>query len=364
MEAISDVRCIAMLVPDGSSIVGVAGPAEVFTVANALLARAGRPPAYQVSCVSRRGGWVGTSSGFALQTQPLEAVPASTIDTLLVCGGPEIGPALRDAVLIDWIGQAAPKAARVGSIGTGSFLLAAAGLLNGQRAVTLAGHGDDFRARFPRVQLDDDPIYVQSGKFWTSAGMTAGIDMALALVRADLGPQIGLDVARTLVVFMARSGSQAQRSTLLNLQERLAQRGTDSMLTDLLGWVATRLSQPTTVTDMAGRAGMSPRNFARFFVRSTGQTPAKVVEQLRVERACHLLESSPVSIKAIAAQSGFVDDERMRRAFVRQLGCTPAEYRTRLGGVDVRGRKASSGQRHVRRAPLPQHEIRPQGEPA
>lgn len=364
MEAISDVRCMAVLVPDGSSIVGVAGPAEVFTVANALLARANRPPAYRVACVSRHGGGVATSAGFALQTQPLDSLPPATVDTLLVCGGPEIGPALRDAVLIDWIAQAAPKARRVGSIGTGSFLLAAAGLLNGQRAVTLAGNGDDFRARFPRVQLEDDPIYVQSGKFWTAAGMTAGIDMALALVRADLGPQIGLDVARTLVVFMARSGSQAQRSTLLNLQERLAQRGTDSMLTDLLGWVATRLSQPTTVTDMAGRAGMSPRNFARFFVRSTGQTPAKVVEQLRVERACHLLESSPVSIKAIAAQSGFVDDERMRRAFVRQLGCTPAEYRARLGGADLRARRPGSGQRHTRRAPLAQHEIRPQGEPA
>ncbi|KQU80670.1 MULTISPECIES: GlxA family transcriptional regulator [unclassified Rhizobacter] len=355
---------MAVLVPDGSSIVGVAGPAEVFTVANALLARANRPPAYRVACVSRHGGGVATSAGFALQTQPLDSLPPATVDTLLVCGGPEIGPALRDAVLIDWIAQAAPKARRVGSIGTGSFLLAAAGLLNGQRAVTLAGNGDDFRARFPRVQLEDDPIYVQSGKFWTAAGMTAGIDMALALVRADLGPQIGLDVARTLVVFMARSGSQAQRSTLLNLQERLAQRGTDSMLTDLLGWVATRLSQPTTVTDMAGRAGMSPRNFARFFVRSTGQTPAKVVEQLRVERACHLLESSPVSIKAIAAQSGFVDDERMRRAFVRQLGCTPAEYRARLGGADLRARRPGSGQRHTRRAPLAQHEIRPQGEPA
>jgi transcriptional regulator GlxA family with amidase domain len=364
MEAISDVRCIAVLVPDGSSIVSVAGPAEVFTVANAVLARAERPPAYRVTSISRRGGLVGSSSGLALQTAPLETLTPAGIDTLLVCGGPEIGPVLRDAVLIDWIGQVAPKAGRVGSIGTGSFLLAAAGLLNGKRAVTLAGHGDDFRTRYPRVQLDDDPIYVQAGKVWTAAGMTAGIDMALALVRADLGPQIGLDVARELVVFMARSGSQAQRSTLLNLQERLAQRGADSMLTDLLGWVATRLSQPTTVTDMAGRAGMSPRNFARFFVRSTGQTPAKVVEQLRVERACHLLEASPVSIKAIAAQSGFVDDERMRRAFVRQVGCTPAEYRARLGGFDAPGRKANSGQRHLRRAPLPAQEARSQGEPA
>jgi len=350
MEAISDVRCIAMLVPDGSSIVGVAGPAEVFTVANALLARAGRPPAYRVACLSRAGGWVGTSSGLALQTQPLDSIAPAAIDTLLVCGGPEIGTALRDAALTGWITHVAPRARRAGSIGTGSFLLAATGLLDGRRSVTQAGYGDDFRARFPRVQVDDEPIYVQSGKYWMAAGMTAGIDMALALVRADLGSQLGLDVARTLVVFMARSGSQAQRSSLLTLQERVAQRGADSLLTDLLGWVAARLSQPITVGDMAGRAGMSPRNFARFFVRSTGQTPAKVVEQLRVERACHLLESSAVSIKAIAAQTGFVDDERMRRAFVRQLGCTPADYRARL--------------RQVRRAADLRHETQAQGEPA
>lgn len=364
MEAISDARCIAVLVPDGSSLVGVAGPVEVFTVANALLARAGRPPAYRVIGVSRHGGWVGTSSGLALQTQALEAVAPAAIDTLLVCGGPEIDTALHDSALIDWIGQTASAAGRVGSIGTGSFLLAATGLLNGKRAVTQAGHGDDFRARFPRVQLEDEPLYVQSGKFWLAAGMTAGIDMALALVRVDLGPQLGLDVARTLVVFMARSGSQAQRSTLLKLQERLAQRGPDSTLTDLLDWVASRLSLPLSVTDMAARAGMSTRNFARFFVRNTGQTPAKLVEQLRVERASHLLESSPASVKAIAAQTGFIDDERMRRAFVRQVGCTPAEYRARLAGLDAPGRATASQRRQVRRTAPLLLEASTQGEPA
>ena len=358
MEAILDARCIAVLVPEGASIVAIAGPAEVFTVANAVLARVGRPPAYRVVCASRHGGLTGTSSGLYLQTLPLAEVADASTDTLVVAGGPHIATALHDVALVDWIAQVAPRMRRVGSIGTGSFLLAAAGLLNGKQAVTQAGYGDDFRARFPRVQLEDEPLYVQSGKYWSAAGMTAGIDMALALVRADLGPQIGLDVARTLVVFMARAGSQAQRSMLLNLQERLAQRGADSMLTDLLGWVAGHLSRPITVTDMAARAGMSTRSFARFFVRHTGQTPAKLVEQLRVERACHLLESSAVSIKAVAAQTGFVDDERMRRAFVRQVGSTPADYRARLAGFG-----GAASKPRARAAAEPQHEPR-QHEPS
>lgn len=330
MEEAPSLRRIALVVHDGSSIVGMAGPAEVFTVANAFLVSNDQAPAYWLTCASRRGGLVGMSCGLVVETQPLSSVDAGSIDTLIVSGGPRIAQALQDALLVDWIGKTARHVRRVCSIGTGSFLLAAAGLLNGKRAVTHASHSEDFRARFPRVHLEDDPIYVQSGKFWVSAGMTAGIDMSLALVRADLGPRVALNAAKTLVVFMTRPGSQAQLSTLLDIQERLARRGADSMLTELLGWVATNLSLPITVTDMAERAGMSVRSFARFFVLNTGQTPAKLVQQLRVERACHMLESSSVSIKSIAAQTGFIDDERMRRAFLRQVGSTPADYRARL----------------------------------
>ena len=330
MEATHRTRCIALIVHDGSSVLSIAGPAEVFTGTNAILADADQQPAYRVINVSRRGGPVRTSSGLVVDTEPLSKVDVASIDTLIVSDGPHIAQALHDGLLIAGIDKAARHARRVGSIGTGSFLLAAAGLLNGKRAVTHWPHSDDFRARFPRVHLEDDPIYFQSGKFWLAAGMTAGIDMSLALVRADLGPRIAQEVAKSLVVFMTRPGNQAQNSTLLRIQENLAHRGADTMLTELLGWVATNLSLPITVADMAERAGMSVRNFARLFVLNTGQTPAKLVEQLRVERARQMLESSSVSIKSIAAKTGFVDDERMRRAFIRQVGTTPADYRVRL----------------------------------
>lgn len=346
MEEEPALRCIALIVHDGSSIMGMAGPAEVFTVANGFLASNGQRPAYRITCASRRGGPVSMSCGLVVQTQSLSSVDAGSIDTLIVSGGPLILEAVQDALLVDWIGKAARHARRVCSIGTGSFLLASASLLNGKRAVTHACHSEDFRARFPRVHLEDEPIYVQSGKFWIAAGMTAGIDMSLALVRGDLGPRAALNAAKVLVVFMTRPGSQAQQSTVLDIQERLAQRGADSTITELLGWVAANLSLPITVTDMAERAGMSVRSFARLFVLKTGQTPAKLVQQLRVERACHMLEYSSVSIKSIAAQTGFIDDERMRRAFLRQVGSTPADYRARLlstaasGGTgDRRGRR-------------------------
>jgi transcriptional regulator GlxA family with amidase domain len=342
MEDSSARRCIALIVLDEASIVSVAGPAEVFTVANSVLERTGQEPAYRVICASRRGGLIATSSGIVMKTEPLASLEAASIDTLIVSGSPSILLALQDALLIDWIGKASRHVRRVCSIGTGSFLLAAAGLLNGQRAVTHACYGGEFRSRFPRVYLEDDSIYVQSGKFWVAAGMTAGIDLSLALLRADLGPRVALKVAKILVVFMTRSGGQAQQSALLRIQERLAQRGTDSMLTDLLGWVVANLSLPITVTDLAERAGMSARSFARFFVLNTGQTPAKLIQQLRVERACHMLEFSPVSIKSIAAQTGFVDDERMRRAFLRQVGITPAEYRARFLNPGASGDTAKS----------------------
>lgn len=323
------LRSIAFVVYDGCNMISVAGPAEVFTVANSTLALTEQPAAYQVACVSRLGGLVSTSSSLFVQTQALTSLNLGSIDTLIVAGGPRVPQVAQDAPLLEWISGAAGRARRVCSIGTGSFLLAAAGLLNGKRAIANARFGPEFRARFPRVHLEEDLMYVQSGKFWTAAGMTAGIDLSLALVRADLGSQVGVHVAKTLLVFMVRAGNQTQQSTLLSIQERLAQRGSDSTLTELLGWVATNLGLRITVAVMAERAGMSARSFARFFVQKTGQTPAKLIEQLRLERASHLLETSSVSIKSIAVQTGFVDDERMRRAFLRQLGTTPAEYRAR-----------------------------------
>jgi transcriptional regulator GlxA family with amidase domain len=349
MEEVPAQRCIALIVHDGASIVGMAGSAEVFTVANAFVVSTEQPPAYQIVYASRRGGMVRMSCGLAVETQALSSLEAGSIDTMIVSGGPRIVQAVQDPLLVDWIGKAARHVRRVCSIGSGSFLLAAAGLLNGKRAVTHARDSKDFRARFPHVQLEDDLIYVQSGKFWIAAGMTAGIDMSLALVRADLGPGAALNAAKTLVVFMTRPGNQARQSTLLDIQERVAQRGADSTLTDLLGWVAANLSLPITVTDMAEHAGMSVRSFARFFVLNTGQTPAKLVQQLRVERACHMLESSSVSIKSIAAQTGFIDDERMRRAFLRQVGSTPAEYRARSLSAGATSGTSSGRGRRIRR---------------
>jgi transcriptional regulator GlxA family with amidase domain len=302
------------------------GPTEVFSGASRLLGRMrSADPGYSVSVASHGGGLVPTSSGLALATEEAEVALRRPVDTLIVAGGDGSRAAVHDEALVALLRRAAPRARRVASVCTGAFLLADAGLLDGRRAVTHWAYCDALSRRYPRVQVDRDPIYVRDGNVYTSAGVTAGMDLALALVEEDLGHQVALDIARWLVLFLHRPGNQSQFSTHLSAQ--LADR---EAIRELQGWMADHLATDLSVEALAGRASMSPRNFARCFRREVGTTPARYAETLRLEAARRRLEESREPIEGIAAGCGFGTTETMRRAFIRALGTGPAEYRRRF----------------------------------
>lgn len=224
-----------------------------------------------------------------------------------------------------WLRRTAPGCRRVASVCSGAFLLAKAGLLDGRRVTTHWASCDALQRRYPAITVDPDPIFVRDGNVWTSAGVTAGIDLALALVEDDLGPETALEVARWLVLFVQRPGGQAQFSAQLGGQ--LAER---DALRDLQRWIADNLAGDLTVPALAERVGMSPRNFARVFQREVGATPAAYVEGVRLERARLALESTPATVEEIARHCGFGTVETLRRTFARRLGVSPSEYRARF----------------------------------
>ncbi|MGA8803441.1 MAG: helix-turn-helix domain-containing protein, partial [Solirubrobacterales bacterium] len=229
------------------------------------------------------------------------------------------------ADLIRWIRSAARRSRRVTSVCSGSFLLARAGLLEGKTVTTHWASTAELARRHPELKVDPKPIFVRDGDVWTSAGVTSGMDLSLALVEEDLGRKIAMEVARWLVLFLQRPGGQAQFSS--HLQTQLAER---RPLRELQSWIADNLDADLRVESLAERASMSGRNFARFFRRETGMTPAAYVEVLRVERARQLLEEASDPVELVAAQCGFGTPETMRRAFARRVGSTPAEYRSRF----------------------------------
>src|SRR5438270_4260303 len=304
--------------PDVQSL-DVSGPAEVFATATRL----GHAD-YAVNVVARGRGPIATSAGLRLAPAPLSAA-GGPLDTLLVAGGPGATRAARDRDLIEWIRSAAPRARRVASVCTGAFLLAAAGLLDGRRATTHWGACDALRRRHPSVDVDPEPIFVRDGDIWTSAGVTAGIDLALALLEDDAGPAAARDVARMLVLFLQRPGGQSQFS--VQLDRPLAGR---APLRDLQAWLPEPLDGDLSVEALAARASMSPRNFARAFRREVGTTPAAYVAELRLERARAQLESGDASVEEVARRCGFGTVETMRRTFQRRLRVGPGDYRSRF----------------------------------
>ncbi|MXP62549.1 GlxA family transcriptional regulator [Roseomonas sp. M0104] len=319
-------RSVVLPLYPGVMLLDVAGPAEVFAAA-ARLAGQGAPVPYRLHLVSPQGGAVATELGVGLDSMPWASLGEAPADTLLVPGGEGALAAAEDAAFLDWLRSMAGAARRVASVCLGSFILAAAGLLEGRAATTHWRHCAALQRRHPGVMVRPEPIFVRDGRFWTSAGVTAGIDMALALVEEDLGHAAALEVAQRLVVFLKRPGGQAQFSAALAAQAS----SRDSDFAGLLGWMAANLSADLRVEVLAERAGMAPRSFARAFVAQTGETPAHAVEGLRVEAARHLLETGELAVAEIARRCGFGDDERMRRAFLRRLEASPAEYRARFG---------------------------------
>jgi transcriptional regulator GlxA family with amidase domain len=314
---------IAILGFPDVQLLDVTGPFQVFATANRMAEETGAPPPYALSVVSAIPGPILSSSGLAFMA---EALPASDqrLDTLIIAGGPGVRIAYRDRALVDWVRQRAGVTPRVASVCTGAFLLAATGLLDGRRATTHWSRCAELAAEFPAVRVEQDPIYVNDGAVWTSAGVTAGIDMALALVQADLGRAAATAVARHLVVFAKRPGGQAQFSAGLALS------GSDATFDGLHAWMQRNLRGKLAVPALAEQAGMSERSFLRRYRQVTGMTPARAVERMRVEAARQALGDTMLSMKRVARDCGFGSEETMRRSFMRILAVPPYTYRERF----------------------------------
>ncbi|MEU1462044.1 GlxA family transcriptional regulator [Streptomyces sp. NPDC005727] len=313
-------RTVLLVLFDGVQSLDVTGPLEVFTGAELHT-----PGTYRVRTASLDGGPVRTSSGLALVPDgALTAMPDP--DTLLVPGGQGTrGP---DPRLTDWLRAHGPRARRLVSVCTGAILLAAAGLLDGRRATTHWAYCDKLARDHPAVTVDPEPIYVRDGHVATSAGVTSGIDLALALVEEDLDREVALSVARHLVVFLRRPGNQAQFSAQL-----AAQTARRDPLREVQRWITEHPAGDLTVESLAARARLSPRHFARAFREETGTTPGRYVDRVRLEHARRLLEDTADGVEEISRAGGYGTPEAMRRAFVRALGTAPAEYRRRFRPV-------------------------------
>ncbi|MDB6165360.1 MAG: AraC family transcriptional regulator, partial [Lacunisphaera sp.] len=271
------------------------------------------------------GGLVATSSGLAVNTVSLASLKGVAIDTLMAAGGCRGQEYHSPAQLVQWIRRRAPSVRRLCSVCTGAFLLAAAGQLDGRRAATHWDWVGRLRSRHPKIQVDPNRLFIKDGPVWTSAGVTAGIDLTLALIEEDFGHRVAIETARQLVMFMKRAGGQSQFSVPLEAQAVDA--GT---FVELHAWVAGHLTSDLRVERLAEQAGMSPRTFARAYVAQCGRTPAKMVEAMRLESACRALEETSLPLKTIAEGSGYLEEQNLRRVFLRKLGVTPAQYRGRF----------------------------------
>jgi transcriptional regulator GlxA family with amidase domain len=325
------IRVVDVLAFPEVQLLDVTGPLQVFASANEFVAEAGGARPYLLKVVAQDAS-VTSSAGVALATAPLPRRDAA-LDTLLVAGGPGVDAASGNPVLVDWLRRRASKARRVASVCTGAFLLGAAGILDGRRATTHWKYCASLAQRYPAARVEPDPIFVRDGPIWSSAGVTAGIDLALALVEDDLGRDIALAVARYLVVFLKRPGGQAQFSTALALQAAEDRFGT------LHRWINAHLGDELSLAVLADRAGMSERSFSRHYAEATGQTPARAIERLRVEAARRLLSEQRTPVKRIAQRCGFGSEETMRRSFLRLLGATPQAYRERFSPRQVGGHR-------------------------
>jgi len=315
-------RIVGILIFPDFQLLDAAGPATAFDVATRLTT----PPAYRVRALARVAGPVTSSSGVTLMA---ESFPDSRLlDMLIVAGGRGTRDAVNCETTLGFLREAAAGVPRVASVCTGAFLLAATGLLDGRQATTHWRLAASLARNYPRVKVSPDRIFVRDGRIWTSAGITAGIDLALALIAEDLGEAVAKRTAQELVVYYRRPGSQSQYSALLELD------GAGGRFAPLLAWTRERLSEPLSVERLADRVGMSPRHFARAFVAETGTTPAKAVERMRLEVARERIEGGTDPIDRIARLTGFGDPERMRRAFIRAVGQPPQSLRrgARVGG--------------------------------
>jgi len=307
-------RRVAFLIFPDFQLLDAAGPISAFEIAERYV-----PGTYELRVIAKQSGAVTSTSGASMNAVSM-GLPRS-IDTLIVVGGEGTRAIAKDERTVRFVATCGAICRRVASVCSGAYILAATGLLDGRAATTHWTRSDDFARKFPRVKLDADRIFVKAGKFWSSAGITAGIDLSLALIAEDLGEAVARKVAQQLVVYYRRPGGQSQFSTLLELERA------DGRFAPLLDYVRTNLRERLSVEDLAARACMSPRNFARLFQTETGTSPAKAVMRLRAETARAQIESGGVSVQEIARSCGFGDPERMRRAFVGLFGRPPSALR-------------------------------------
>lgn len=314
-------RMVAILAYPGAQLLDVCGPLQVFSTANDLsVARGGLAP-YQCKVVSKEAS-IATTTGISLSSHPLSSVDCP-IDTLVVVGGAGFNQAAKDQELVEWLRHHSGAARRVVSVCTGAFLLAEAGLLRGRRIATHWQYFTEFGRRFPDVSLDTQSIFVEDDNVWTSGGVTAGMDLSLALVERDLGRPIALAIAQYLVMFLKRTGGQSQFSSMLALQQGVE-------FDDLHAWINANISKNLTIDVLADQAGMSRRNFSRRYKEATGKTPIHAVEELRIDAARRLLEQG-LSVAVASRRCGFGSQARMARAFSRILKVSPRNYSDHFG---------------------------------
>lgn len=304
-------RRLAMVIFPGFQLLDAAGPISAFEIAERY-----RPGSYEVAILAPGGGQVASSSGASMAAEPLSGGP---FDTVIISGGDGTRALGELREIIAWLRQVPVR--RPASVCSGAYVLAEAGLLDGRRATTHWSRTDDFARRYPKVKLDADRIFIRDGDVWTSGGITAGIDLSLALIEDDLGAEVARRTAQQLVVHQRRPGGQSQFSALVELGGRTGR------FADLMDWMREHLAEALPVERLAAQAAMSPRNFARAFTAETGTTPAKAVERLRLEAARTAVETSHDPIDRVAEVAGFGDPERMRRAFLRAFGQPPQALR-------------------------------------
>jgi transcriptional regulator GlxA family with amidase domain len=317
------MHLVVFIVYPGFELLDVSGPASVFNGANRALGQRGKPAFYRVVLASVRGGAVESSSGLAMETWPILEFRPAEAGTMLVAGAEReyLLPAVGDPALRKALPQLAATAERFGAVCTGGFVLAAQGLLDGHRVATHWDSCEPFAKAFPKVIVDPDSLYVVDGRLWTSAGVTTGIDMALAMVARDLDAAIAGEVAKRLVLYARRPGYQSQFSPVLKAQVK-----GDSPFADLIGWMQSNLDAPLDVPSLTARAGLSERTFHRRFLAATGETPARFVETARLDTARMLLTRG-LSLKSVAAQVGLFPPARLAEAFERRFGITPRLFR-------------------------------------
>lgn len=341
------MRTIAIIAFPQCQSLDCLGPTEVFTKANYHVRQLHGPDApqpYRVVHGSVAGGFVPTSCGLSLgPTLPLADLP-EPIDTLLIVGGnPGVEMAIAEGVLPAWVKDQAGRVRRLVSACTGAFILAESGVLAGRRATTHWHSCQELAARYPAITVAPDAIYVDADPFYTSAGITAAIDLSLALVEADLGQPVALAIARELVLYLRRPGGQSQFSAVLATQAQAAEKRAEGKFGDLLTWISAHPAEDLRVPALAARVGMTERSFLRHFTARTGQTPARFVETARLDRARLLLESTDHPVAEIAVAAGFGSVDALTRAAKRGLGLTPEVYRARFGVVATRRTSASLG---------------------